>query len=186
MRPKLAPQLEPNFLLAKSIEKPWRGAYTLVGHTAAVLQAVTTLVHVLGDRLISQFGLQCNLSHFCSTARLAAYLHDWGKANDHFQMVVRKKRNPLEKPQLIRHEVVSVLLAYSYREWLQQCKCKCRCEPKADFFTALSAAGGHHLKFGGNVKEGETGELGDIRKCGDDRIYLYTDHKNFKDRKSVV
>ena len=141
MRPKsaskLAPQLEPNFLLAKSIEKPWRGAYTLVGHTAAVVRSVTTLVHVLGDRLISQFGLQCNLSHFCSTARLAAYLHDWGKANDHFQMVVRKKRNPLESPQLIRHEVVSVLLAYSYREWFEQCKCKrerkCKCECKADF-----------------------------------------------------
>ncbi len=167
------PNLEPDYLLAKSREKPWRGAYTLVGHTAAVVEAVTTLVDVLGDRLISQFGLQCSLSHLQATARLAAYLHDWGKANDQFQMVVRKKRNPLESPQLIRHEVASVLLAYSYREWLQQYE--------GDFFTALSAAGGHHLKFGGNVKKGDTGEIGEIRSgSGSDRIYLYTDPKYFK------
>lgn len=160
----MRPNLEPDVLLAKSEEKPSRG-YTLVGHTAAVVEAVTTLVDVLGDRLISQFGLQCSLSHFRATARLAAYLHDWGKANDHFQMVVRKIRNPLKSPQLIRHEVASVLLAYSYREWLQQCE--------GDFFTALSAAGGHHLKFGGNVKKGDTGEVGEIRSgSGSDRIYL--------------
>jgi len=170
MRPNL---VKPDSLLAKSKEKPWRGAYTLVGHTVAVIEAVTTLVDVLGNRLISQFGLQCNLSEFQATARLAAYLHDWGKANDHFQMVVRKNRNPLESPQLIRHEAVSVLLAYSYRKWLQQ--------GEGDFFTALSAAGGHHLKFGGNVKKGDTGEVGEIRAgSGSDRIYLYTDHKSFK------
>ncbi|RCJ27084.1 CRISPR-associated helicase/endonuclease Cas3 [Nostoc minutum NIES-26] len=169
----MRPNLEPDFLLAKSREKPWRGAYTLVGHTVAVVEAVTTLVDVLGDRLISQFGLQCSLSHLRGTARLAAYLHDWGKANDHFQMVVRKNRNPLESPQLIRHEVASVLLAYSYREWLQQCE--------GNFYTALSAAGGHHLKFGGNAKKGDTGEIGEIRSgSGSDRIYLYTDTKNFK------
>lgn len=167
------PDLKPNFLLAKSIETPWRATYTLAGHTAAVVEGVTTLVDTLGNRLISQFGLQCNLPYLKATARLAAYLHDWGKANDHFQMVVRKKRNPLKNPQLIRHEVASVLLAYCYKEWLQQCD--------GDFFAALAAAGGHHIKFGGNVRQGNTGELGEIRdNSGSDRIYLYTNSKNFK------
>lgn len=55
------PNLKPDFLLAKSIETPWLGAYTHVGHTAAVVEAVTTLVDTLGNRLLSQFGLQCNL-----------------------------------------------------------------------------------------------------------------------------
>lgn len=169
----MRPNLEPNILLAKSREKPWRGAYTLVGHTAAVFEAVTTLIDALGDRLISQFGLQCGFSRLRSTARLAAYLHDWGKANDHFQMVVRHQRNPIESPQLIRHEVASVLLAWEYREWLQQCD--------GDFFTALAAAGGHHLKLGGNVKKGDTGELGEIRSgTGSDRLYLYTEPEYFR------
>jgi CRISPR-associated endonuclease/helicase Cas3 len=167
------PKLTPDILLAKSIEKPWRGTYTLVGHTSAVVDAATTLIDTLGERLISQFGLQCDFSKLRATARLSAYLHDWGKANDHFQMVVRHKRNPLESPQLIRHEVASVLLAWEYREWLQQCD--------GDFFTALAAAGGHHLKLGGNVKDGDTGELGEVRTgTGSDRLYLYTDPKYFK------
>jgi CRISPR-associated endonuclease/helicase Cas3 len=170
----MQPNLDPDFLLAKSQEKPWRGAYTFVGHTVAVVEAVTTVVDKLGDRLISQFGLQCNLPQLRATARLAAYKHDWGKANDHFQMVVRHKRDPMKNPQLVRHEIVSVLLAWEYREWLQQC-------PDADFFTALAAAGGHHLKFGGNTKNGDTGELGEIRdKSESDRIYLYTDPKYFR------
>lgn len=169
----MRPKLEPDILLAKSMEQPWRGAYTLVGHTASVVEAVTTLIDALGDRLISQFSLSHDLGKLRATARLAAYLHDWGKANDHFQMVVRHKRNPLESPQLIRHEVASVLLAWEYREWLQQ--------PDSDFFTALAAAGGHHLKLGGSVKQGDTGELGEVRDgTGSDRLYLYTDPKHFK------
>jgi CRISPR-associated endonuclease/helicase Cas3 len=167
------PKLTPDTLLAKSMGKTWMGTYSLVGHTSAVVNAVTTLIDTLGERLISQFGLQCDFSKLRATARLAAYLHDWGKANDHFQMVVRHKRNPLESPQLIRHEVASVLLAWEYREWLQQCD--------GDFLTALAAAGGHHLKLGGNVKDGDTGELGEVRTgTGSDRLYLYTDPKYFK------
>lgn len=169
----MKPKLNPDFLLAKSIEKPWRGTHTLVGHTSAVVQATTTLVNILGHRLIAQFGLKCNLSHLRATVRLAAYLHDWGKANDHFQMVVRHKRNPLESPQLIRHEVASMLLAWEYREWLQQ--------SDGDFFTALAAAGGHHLKLGGNVTHGDTGKLGELRTgTGSDCLYFYTESKYFK------
>ncbi|MCA1994670.1 MAG: CRISPR-associated endonuclease Cas3'', partial [Coleofasciculus sp. S288] len=172
----MQPKLEPDILLAKSFnpkKDSWKGAYHLVGHTAAVVEAVTTLVNTLGDRLISQFGLQCDFSRLRATARLAAYLHDWGKANDHFQMVVRHKRNPIDTPQLIRHEVASVLLAWEYREWLQQCD--------GDFFTALAAAGGHHLKLGGNARAGKTDELGEVRTgSGSDRLYLYTDPKYFR------
>lgn len=170
----MRPKLEPDILLAKSfdpIQDSWKGTYHLVGHTAAVVEAVTTLVDTLGDRLISQFGLQCDLAKLRATARLAAYLHDWGKANDHFQMVVRHKRNPLEQPQMIRHEVASVLLAWEFREWLQQ--------SAGDFFIALAAAGGHHLKLGGRAGK-RTDDLGEFREgTGDDRFYWYFDHPYF-------
>ncbi len=167
----MRPKLDPDILLAKSTEKPWRGAYTLVGHTSAVVEAVTTLVNALGDRLISQFGLQGNLSELRATVRLAAFLHDWGKANDQFQAVVRHERNPRQNPQLIRHEIASILLAWEFREWLEQCD--------GDFFTALAAGGGHHLKLGGSRGK-RTDELGEIRQSGDAQLYLYTDHRNFK------
>lgn len=170
----MRPKLKPDILLAKSFDPQkdkWIGAYHLVGHTAAVVEAVTTLVDTLGNSLISQFGLTCDFVKLRATARLAAYMHDWGKANDHFQAVVRHQRNPLEQPQMIRHEVASVLLAWEFREWLQQ--------GEGDLFTALAAAGGHHLKLGGRAGK-RTDDLGEFREgTGDDRFYWYFDHPYF-------
>jgi CRISPR-associated endonuclease/helicase Cas3 len=179
------PELMPNILLAKSSMpgmKDWTGSCHLVGHTAAVLQSVTILVDTLKDFWIPQFGLSCSFEELRATARLAAYLHDWGKANNHFQMVVRNdlrsldqqyRRNPMQQPQMIRHEVASALLAWDFRDWLQQC-------PNADFMTALAAAGGHHLKMGG--KQGkDTGEFGELRDgSGETGIHWYVCHPYFK------
>ncbi len=167
-----APVLKPDLLLAKSFKTgKWKGSCSLVGHTADVVNAVSTLVDILGARLIEQFGLQCSLSELKGTSRKAAYIHDWGKANNHFQGVVRAKikdshpkRFLPNNPQIIRHEVASVLLAWEFREWLQQ--------GEGDFLTALAAAGGHHLKLGG--RSGKcTDELGEIRQSGDDKLFLY-------------
>jgi CRISPR-associated endonuclease/helicase Cas3 len=179
------PALMPDILLAKSSMPgmpDWKGSCHLVGHTAAVVQSVTLLVDTLKDFLIPQFGLNCSFEELRATARLAAYLHDWGKANNHFQMVVRNdlkmlepqyRRNPMEHPQMIRHEVASALLAWEFREWLEQC-------PEADFMTALAAACGHHLKLGG--KQGkDTSEFGDFRDgSGETGIHWYVGHKYFR------
>jgi CRISPR-associated endonuclease/helicase Cas3 len=185
MKSNPIPQLQPDILLAKSSlpgDADWVGSCHLVGHTAAVVQSVTLLVDTLKDFWIPQFGLSCSFEELRATARLAAYLHDWGKANDHFQMVVRNdlktldskyRRNPMQHPQMIRHEVASALLAWDFREWLQQC-------PNADFMTALAAAGGHHLKLGG--KQGkDTSEFGDFRDgSGETGIHWYVGHPYFK------
>ncbi len=164
------PKLKPYFLLAKSIDEPFIGSYRLEGHTADVVNAVSTLVDVLGDRLITQFSLKCSLPELKATTRLAAYIHDWGKANNHFQLMVRGIRHLRHQPQLLRHEIVSMLLAWEYRRWLQ--------ESPGDFMTALVAAGGHHVKLGG--KPGiQTDNIGEISESsGSDRIYLYT-HPNY-------
>jgi len=174
----MSSKLKPDCLLAKSVEGPWKGSYSLVGHTADVVRMVTLLVDLLGERLVEQFSLSCDLAHLRATARLAAYIHDWGKANNHFQGVVRNKmhgasprRNPMQTPQLMRHEALSVLMAWEFREWLEQAE--------GDFLSALAAAGGHHLKLGGRAGKC-TDEVGEIRPCGDDRIHLYTlEHRHF-------
>lgn len=168
--------LRPKLLLAKAMEKPWKGAYTLTGHTASVVEAVTTLIDGLGDGLVAQFKLRHDFETLYSTARLAAFLHDLGKANDHFQAVVRKLKNPMEHPQLMRHEALSVLLAWELKDWLAS--------GKGNLMIALAAAGGHHLKLGGEAGR-QTDELGEIRNSGadkwtqGDRIVLYTNHKHF-------
>jgi CRISPR-associated endonuclease/helicase Cas3 len=185
MPPKMIPVLKPNILLAKSSmpgEEDWNGSCHLIGHTAAVVQSVTTLVKILDQRLIQQFGLTCSLTELSATVRLAAYLHDWGKANDHFQYIVRNtlsslekqyRRNPFEYPQIIRHEVASALLAWEFREWLDEC-------PNADFKIALLAAGGHHLKLGGK-KGKETSEFGEFRDgSGSATLSWYIKHCYFK------
>ncbi|MCG9890800.1 MAG: CRISPR-associated helicase Cas3' [Thermosynechococcaceae cyanobacterium MS004] len=168
--------LRPKLILAKSMEKPWKGAYTITGHTASVVGAVTTLIDELGDGLIEQFGLNQNRKNLHATARLAAFLHDLGKANDHFQAVVRKLKNPTEHPQLIRHEALSLLLAWELRDWLTT--------GDGDLMIAIAAAGGHHLKLGGESGK-PTEEVGEIRQSGvdawtrGDRILLYTNHRHF-------
>lgn len=168
--------LRPKLLLAKSMETPWRGAYTLTGHTASVVEAVTTLVDELGDKLVDQFDLHQYRETLRATARLAAFLHDLGKANDHFQAVVRKLKNPLENPQLMRHEALSILLAWEMQDWLAT--------GDGDFWIAVAAAGGHHLKLGG--EDGKpTEEVGKVRESGvdawtrGDRLLLYTNHQHF-------
>jgi len=175
----MLPKLKPDFLLAKSYEPgQWKGSYSLVGHTADVVNTLTALVDTLGDNLLTQFGLTCDLAYLRNTARLAAYLHDWGKANHHFQGMVRAKipgtapqRFHPEQQQMLRHEVVSVLLAWEFREWLLQAE--------GDFYTALVAAGGHHLKLGG--KGGQcTDNFGEIKQSGDVEMFLYFLHPTFK------
>lgn len=168
--------LRPKLLLAKSKETPWKGAYTLTGHTADVVEAVTTLLDELGDGLIRQFGLSQDFETLRATARLAAFLHDLGKANDHFQAVVRKLKNPMEHPQLMRHEALSVLLSWELRDWLST--------GDGDLMVAIAAAGGHHLKLGGEAGK-QTDEVGEIRESGvdewtrGDRLLLYTNHQHF-------
>ncbi|GAB4147259.1 MAG: hypothetical protein Fur0046_25450 [Cyanobacteria bacterium J069] len=93
--------------------------------------------------------------------------------NDLKSLDQQYRRNPLKHPQLIRHEIASMLLAWEFREWLQQC-------PDADFMVALAAAGGHHLKLGG--KQGkDTSELGEVREgTGDTCLYWYIRHPYFR------
>lgn len=171
--------LRPNRLLAKSVTGRWRGSYSLSGHTADVVQAVTILIDALGDRLVAQFDVGCSLAELKKTARLSAYLHDWGKANDHFQGIVRHampgacpQRHPLTHPQLVRHEIFSVLLAWEFREWLEQAD--------GDLATAMAVAGGHHLKLGGKGGT-SSGEFGEIRQgTGSSCLHFLLQHIDFK------
>lgn len=158
------------------------------GHVALVMQSADVLLQNLGLSILEQLGLAIELEYFVNTVRLGAYLHDWGKANQHFQEMVylkslnnsqddkiRKYKERLQKcwkehgeRQMLRHEVVSGVLALrvpSFRKWLEQC-------PNADLMAAVWAAMGHHLKMGEDVAE--------IPDKTGDALKIYTHHEDFR------
>lgn len=191
-------------LLAKSIapkdekqsEQDYRkakGAALFRGHVVAVLQAAEVLTEALGEQIQSQLGLQeSDRSHLVKLIKLGAYLHDWGKANQHFQEMVYLKSSILDNKskakikhewgqhaerQLIRHEFLSAILALKVpelQEWLKQSYS----EDELTF--AVWAAIGHHLKAGINLngqQSGDITELPDGAGCG---VWVYTNHDDFQ------
>ncbi len=138
-------------LLAKS----WKGpvaeapfAITLVGHTACVLRAVAALFGHgkcptrLAKSWLRFFGLaEADFPRFLRHLRVAAAVHDWGKANLAFQDAVTKKEE-----QVIRHEHLSgFLLADLIADkevlaWLRG--------SEIDEVVLLAAVISHHVKVG--------------------------------------
>lgn len=178
-------------LLAKSLSQPetdsdqTRGAAKYTGHISCVMQAADVLVEQLGSVILQQLGLEnIELTYFANTVRLGAYLHDWGKANQHFQEMVylnsTDERVAQYKPkirkcwrshggrQILRHEIISGILALqvpSFREWLEKC-------PDTNLIIAVCAAMGHHLKVGDCIAE--------IPNGTGDKLKIYTHHSDFQ------
>lgn len=125
---------------------------TLFAHTINVVLATRYLCHIVG------------VSKECQrVAELAAFLHDLGKANDHFQSAVRHQT---DAKQILRHEFVSGVIAWYLKPWLMQSY------SEQEYAAALVAAASHHLKLN---QEDRFGELRDRMS-----FYLLTEHKDFK------
>ncbi|MBF2096984.1 MAG: CRISPR-associated helicase Cas3' [Gloeomargaritaceae cyanobacterium C42_A2020_066] len=185
-------------LLAKSVpdfqeESPQqRGATTYTGHIALVMEGADILLDEIGADILQQLGLSSlGFETFAGTVRLAAYLHDWGKANQHFQEMVRlssshqcfREHQPKLKRlwsghgerQMIRHEFLSAILALrvpSFRKWLSQ-------QSSADLVTAVWAAMGHHLQAGLGLDKKPAGELTQIPDGTGQKLNIYTHHHDF-------
>ncbi|MHC0067663.1 CRISPR-associated helicase Cas3' [Nostoc sp. UIC 10890] len=191
-------------LLAKSLSSQEqndaraKGAATYTGHISFVMQAANVLVDKLGLSILQQLGIShVDLNYFATTVRLGAYLHDWGKANQHFQEMVYLKtldskssdpkilkyRQDLLKTskkhldrQMLRHEVISGILALqvaTFRGWLEQCQ-------NANLMIAIWAAIGHHLKIGVNQNNQAAEFIAEIPSGIGDELRIYTDHSDFQ------
>ncbi|MFS8865790.1 CRISPR-associated endonuclease Cas3'', partial [Synechococcus sp. H55.9] len=191
------------FLLAKSLEKrdPSRqseeeyaqakGAAKLTGHVTAVLSAAEVLSEHLGETIQQQLRLK-DASRLKSIVKLGSYLHDWGKANQHFQEMIYLKSSILDaeskarlekawrahnKQQLIRHEFLSGILALQvspFREWLR------KAFTEEELLLATWAAIGHHLKAGVDLQGKESHKITELPDGTGTEVRIYTDHRDFQ------
>jgi len=151
----------PDRLLAKSARAgghPAR-AQTIRKHTAEVIRAADRLVEVTGKAQLRALGLDPDapatgtgaaswFERFRREVKVAALLHDPGKANDHFQGMIRGDR---DLPQGLRHEVVSFLIARlpEVRAWVGPALVA-----PHSIELVLWAIAGHHRKFPPDAAEG--------------------------------
>jgi CRISPR-associated endonuclease/helicase Cas3 len=138
--------IHPKRLLAKSgrfgAEAP--PPQTIRKHTYEVMRAAECLVDVTGESQLEALGLPHSwLDRLRREIKVAALLHDLGKANDHFQGIVRGERGR-DQPQGIRHEVLSYLLAGTseIRKWVHP-----NLAHPHSIELVLWAVAGHHRKF---------------------------------------
>ncbi|ATB51321.1 CRISPR-associated helicase/endonuclease Cas3 [Corallococcus macrosporus] len=131
-------------LLAKSTATPDRpeGEATLLGHTALVLSAARRLLEHRGRASLLAAGLDPALEpRLRRIVLLAAALHDLGKCSEHFQSMLRRKR---DAPQWVRHEALSLWLCWPGQPlsaWLL------RDVSELDLGLALVCVAAHHRKF---------------------------------------
>jgi len=193
------------YLLAKSLAKrdaqyqseqeyaQAKGAARFTGHIGAVLSAAEVLSEHLGQAIQQQLGLKgLDSERLKSIIKLGAYLHDWGKANQHFQEMVYlrspilddKSKAKVDKAwtnhserQLIRHEFLSGILALRVPEFRQWLTSKFS-EP--ELILAVWAAIGHHLKAGLNSQNKESDKITELVDSAGSELYIYTSHPDFQ------
>lgn len=185
-----------------------KGAAKYTGHIEFVMQAAEVLIQEMGVQILQQLGLDKTISfeHFAQTVRLGAYLHDWGKANQHFQEMVWLKTlnskiaafkqsgncpKPIVKTkeellkawnahgerQLLRHEVISGILALHVTSFREWLE---QC-PNANLMIAVWAAMGHHLKIGLGEDRQPSGEISFVsRYFRGDQLIIYTHDQSFQ------
>ncbi|MBD1842450.1 CRISPR-associated helicase Cas3' [Cyanobacteria bacterium FACHB-63] len=185
-------------LLAKSqpAHEGWKASAGLVGHTENVLKSAEVLTQHLGSTIWQQLALEeFELERFIAIVKLGAFLHDWGKANRHFQIMVRQKKpkdcandqerkqqkdlqeewKSLNERQMLRHEAISGILAMNvdaFWNWLQSQY------SEKEITIAAWAAMGHHLKIGG--KNGKKiDKMPKLAATGSPNLSIYTGHDHF-------
>jgi CRISPR-associated endonuclease/helicase Cas3 len=137
----------------------------LHGHTWQVLMAAQSLLAEVANDLLRQLGLSQTIwaDRLKQAVLRGAFIHDFGKANTHFQETVRWRR---QSAQAIRHELLSAILCTQVkklRDWL----CP---NPEAElvYRGAVLAASGHHLQTDKCVLQAS------------DEITIYLNHNDFK------
>lgn len=152
-------------LLAKSPSNPShiRPEETLLWHTRSVCEASETLASITKDQILASLSLESiNLENWETLLWLCAWIHDWGKANNHFQEMIRAPR----KQQGLRHEYASIALFMDFEKWIEPVWGPLSSWEKAGVIFSVA---GHHLKCPDPLQDVRTGT----------KITLYRSHQDF-------
>jgi CRISPR-associated endonuclease/helicase Cas3 len=124
---------------------------TLVGHTQRVCEMADEITSILAPKTYQAVGIdEHDLSLWRIAVRISACLHDSGKANDHFQLMLRK---PGFK-QGMRHEIISLYLICELSEWLEPLW---KSTPPWFKSAIVFSISGHHLKFPDPYEDSRSG-----------------------------
>ncbi len=114
--------MDPNRLWAKSKrdDEDERPSMFLPHHLRDVYTAAEKILDATGDDQLAALGLNPEKyrDRFRHCVLLAAAVHDLGKANSHFQNMIRGCRDVRVNPQGLRHEWVTVLMLQSLKSQL--------------------------------------------------------------------
>ncbi|MGC8494915.1 MAG: CRISPR-associated helicase Cas3' [Syntrophobacteraceae bacterium] len=114
---------------------------TLAGHTRFVMEAADFFYEALADELKKFIGSDFISGFFRSALLAAAWLHDIGKANNHFQEMIRKPG----VRQGVRHETFALVVIDECLKRLLEPLWSSN--PSWYKSAILFAVSGHHLKF---------------------------------------
>jgi CRISPR-associated endonuclease/helicase Cas3 len=160
-------------LLAKSSRTPDRPAFaeTLPGHLRHVTRVACLLVERSGKQYLTSLGL--NTTQFEPMLRAAlpraAFAHDLGKANDHFQRMLGA--DPTLTAQAARHEQIGLWLLLHDEDlstWLFD-----GCGPEIRHMV-LTAVLGHHLR----AERGD--DVGALVQSGSLSLTVLAAHPDFR------
>lgn len=131
-------------ILAKSVRDPDKPQEEekLAGHTYRVMESCQVLGEVLAPSVSEFIGEPQLIPAFQEALVCTAWLHDLGKANNHFQEMIRGKR----RSQGIRHERISFFVAHKkYHEFFKDTFDN-KGYPNWLYDAVLLTILGHHLK----------------------------------------
>jgi CRISPR-associated endonuclease/helicase Cas3 len=147
-----------------------RDSMYLHGHLRDVYEAASRVLDATADAQLCALGLGTEFrERLVRCVKLAAAVHDLGKANDHFQGMILGDRKTDVNPQGLRHEWVTVLLMQQMRDWLLPAVGGC----ETDFAFVEWAVAGHHPAHN-HASPPRSGPPG-----GGTELTAHTQHKDF-------
>jgi CRISPR-associated endonuclease/helicase Cas3 len=208
----------PRQLWAKSLSgdpakrKQEVGSASYRGHIHQVMISTDVLLKEMGEQILQQLGLlqSVSIEEFVQATQLAAYLHDWGKANQHFQEMVRLKslnqalkilKESGQAPSVKELQLQKLQKQLSRSSQLRGYRQMIRHEVISGILAlqvevyrawlrekyshetlmiAVWAAMGHHLKAGLGRNQQLQGEITYIPTGTGDELRIYTQHPDFR------
>lgn len=154
----------------------------LVPHLRAVERAGVSIVEAAGKLILGQLDLPLEpwLSRLERAMKAACLCHDLGKANEAFQLMVRRKLDPTRQP--VRHELLSALLLEDresfVRAWALNLLTHNGEHDDGDWLLdcVVGATGGHHVKLDDEWKKAAAA----LKGSGMTSLHLLLTHPDLK------